>query len=221
MNNTAQLKNYWDKAYESVTTPFDIDAPDEWIMALEVSGKIHGDVLDSGCGPGRTSLYLADLGYFAIGMDISINAIERARRKAAERGSKALFQQANMCELSGYDECFDTVVDIGCFHSLYNDGDRAAYATTLHRVCRAGAVVYLRAFSETNLTKANYPIGEGLPALREEQIRTAFSLKGWVVKDLVEREIELYISEDEKPRTYCWFAEMHMREEFYGTDIVL
>ena len=67
MNNTAQLKNYWDKAYESVTTPFDIDAPDEWIMALEVSGKIHGDVLDSGCGPGRTSLYLADLGYFAIG----------------------------------------------------------------------------------------------------------------------------------------------------------
>ena len=117
--------------------------------------------------------------------------------------------------------CFDTVVDIGCFHSLYNDGDRAAYATTLHRVCRAGAVVYLRAFSETNLTKANYPIGEGLPALREEQIRTAFSLNGWVVKDLVEREIELYISEDEKPRTYCWFAEMHMREEFYGTDIVL
>jgi len=51
-----------DKAYESVTTPFDIDAPDEWIMALEVSGKFMAmcsiQVVD------RTDLTLpADLGY--------------------------------------------------------------------------------------------------------------------------------------------------------------
>lgn len=207
MNNTALLKNYWDKAYESMTTPFDVDAPDEWIMALEVSGKIHGDVLDSGCGPGRTSLYLADLGYFVIGADISDHAIARAKRKAAERGSKALFLQANMCELSGYDNCFDTVIDIGCFHSLYNDSDRAAYAATLHRVCRSGAVVYLRAFSKCNVKKEEYP-GEHVPELREEQIRMAFSSNGWAVKEITEREIELWISENEKPKKHCWFAEI-------------
>lgn len=230
MSNASQLRrDYWDKEYESSTTPFDIDEPDDWIVALEKSGKIHGNVLDSGCGPGRTSFYLADRGYSVLGVDISVNAIERAKRKAAEKGNNAQFLQANMCELSGYDKHFDTVVDIGCFHSL-DENDRATYAAVLHRICRAGAVIYLRAFSETNLKtgrfdeiefkkahtefKKAHPYAKDLrpPALREEQIRTAFSSNGWVIKDLLEREIELFISENEKPRKWCWFAEMQYAE---------
>jgi len=60
----------------------------------------------------------------------------------------------------GYDECFDTVVD--------TDASTRSTMTAIARLCYyspsgvpGGAVVYLRAFSETNLTKANYPIGEG------------------------------------------------------------
>lgn len=206
-SNASKLQAYWDKSYESTATPFDIEAPDEWIAALEWDGKIKGNVLDAGCGPGRTSIYLAKLGYSVLGGDISINAIERAQTNAARKGSTARFVQANLCELGGYDSHFDTVVDIGCFHSLLEDADRRSYAATLHRACRAGAVVYLRAFSEGLVKPEDYP-GEHSPAMREEQIRAAFCSPGWVVKELAEKRIELFISADEKPMTCFWFAEI-------------
>jgi len=202
-----QLQDYWEKEYENTTTPFDVEEPDEWIAELAWDGKIRGNVLDSGCGPGRTSLYLAVRGYDVLGVDLSTNAIERARRKAAERANKAQFIQADMCRLRGYDNHFDTVIDIGCFHSL-RDEDRGRYAATLHWACRPGAVVYLRAFSGRN-EERTHPSGLTLPAISEEQIRTAFSSNGWVVKELVEREIELFIPGfEERPKKHCWFAEM-------------
>jgi cyclopropane fatty-acyl-phospholipid synthase-like methyltransferase len=208
MSSVLELRDYWEKEYENTATPFDVDEPDEWVAALVASGKIYGNVLDSGCGPGRTSLYLADMGYSVLGVDLATNAIERARRKAAERHSGARFLQANMCRLSGHDNCFDTVVDIGCFHSLH-ENDRGRYAAALHWACRAGAVVYLRAFSDKNPEKRTHLSGLDLPALSEEQIRNAFSSNGWMVKELVEREVELFIPEMEaKPTKSCWFAEM-------------
>ncbi len=175
MANASQLQAHWDEEYKCANTPFDIGEPDEWIALLERSGKVKGNVLDSGCGPGRTSFYLAGRGYDVLGVDISINAIQRAQRKATERGSKAAFQQANMCALISLDRTFDTVVDIGCFHSLYEE-DRATYAANLFQICRQGAVIYLRALSVNNQTKGNHPSGKSTPALSEEQIRAAFSL---------------------------------------------
>jgi cyclopropane fatty-acyl-phospholipid synthase-like methyltransferase len=175
---------------------------------LAESGKIHGNVLDAGCGPGRNSCYLAGLGHRVLGVDISVNAIERAQRKASERRSSARFLHADVCELFGFDGHFETVIDIGCFHSL-DESARGPYAAALHLACRPRAIVYLRAFSARNSTDVNHPSGKSLPALREEHIRGAFSSNGWAVKDLVEKGIEIYISEEEaQQKAYCWFAEM-------------
>jgi cyclopropane fatty-acyl-phospholipid synthase-like methyltransferase len=200
-SNISPLQELWEKEYENSSTPFDIEEPDAWIAALAKSGKIHGEVLDAGCGPGRNSIYLAGLGCNMLGVDISAHAVGRARQKASSKNSSARFLQANLCQLSGYEDHFDAVVDIGCFHSL-DQRDRAAYAAALHRYCREGAVIYLRAF------RWAHPGGSSAAALIEQDIRTAFSNNGWIVKELVERKIELYISETEKPITPCWFAEM-------------
>lgn len=196
------LQNLWEREYESTDTPFDIEEPDEWIATLAKSRRIRGQVLDAGCGPGRNSIYLAETGCNVLGVDISTKAISRAQRNAAEKSSRAQFLQANLCEISGYEDRFDSVVDIGCFHSL-DQCDRAAYAAALHRVCREGAVIFLRAF------RWNHPSGSSADALTAEDIRSAFSNNGWSERELVEREIELRISPTEKPRTSCWFAEMH------------
>ena len=206
ISNATKLQQYWEKSYESTATPFDSELPDEWIASLEKDHKIKGNILDAGCGPGRTALYLAGLGYNVLGVDISGNAIERAKRKAIEKGSAAQFQQANIFELTGYDDRFGTVVDIGCFHSLYDDNDRAAYATSLHRACRSGAVIYLRAFSTNNQKDENWT--EHSPDLREDQIRVPFSANGWTVKELEEREIDLWIYDEMTLQVHCWFAEI-------------
>jgi cyclopropane fatty-acyl-phospholipid synthase-like methyltransferase len=208
MINTLRLKDFWNREYESTATPFDVEEPDEWIATLAMQGRIRGNVLDAGCGPGRTTRYLASRGYGVLGVDISANAIERAVRKAAGTGNKAHFLHADMCQLSGYERQFDTVIDIGCFHSLDED-DRGTYAACLHRLCRPGAAVYLRAFSASNPREWHTSGNRHVPAVSSEEIRAAFSANGWAVNEIVEDTVELFISPTEKPRTNCWFAEMH------------
>lgn len=207
VKDVSTLRAYWEKEYECTDTPFDIEGPDEWIADLESRGKIGGDVLDAGCGPGRTSIFLAGKGYDVLGVDISKNAVERAARRAALKGCGARFVYADICGLSGYDGTFDTVVDIGCLHSLPDGDARVNYAAALHRMCRDGAVVYLRAFSDMNLKREGYPAGRGLPALGEADIRAAFS-DGWFIRDLVLREIDILGDGGAFKRGFCWFAEI-------------
>ncbi len=85
--------------------------------------------------------------------------------------------------MTGYDDKFGTVIDLGCFHSLHED-DQKVYVSMLKKACKAGAVIYLRAFSTAN-TKRN---GYKGPQVSEEQIRTAFS-DGWRINSLEQKDI--------------------------------
>ncbi len=198
------LRNYWEDRYRSNQTPFDVENPDEWIAELELKGQIGADVLDCGCGPGRTAIYLSERGHHVVGVDISQSAIERARQKATERHVEVEFKRADVLELSEIDECFDAVVDIGCFHSLYTDADRATYAAELHRIRRTGARMFLRAFSVRD-PKEGSP-GMHSPHRTEMDIRSAFEGAGWSIEMLEERDIRLFIPPEEQHQTWAWFA---------------
>ncbi|MDR3165974.1 MAG: methyltransferase domain-containing protein [Synergistaceae bacterium] len=210
MEESAKLRQYWEKEYERTDTPFDIDAPDEWIADLEQRGQIRGNILDAGCGTGRTSIFLAKLGYSVTGVDISANAVERAARKTVSGEFHIRFIQANICEWIGCDNFFDTVIDIGCFHSLFTENDRKSYASTLQRVCKAGAVVYLRAISEANLQREEKS-RRAFPAMSEASIRSAFEV-GWIVNSMAHREIDL-LTDNGRKKAYCWFAEIKREQE--------
>ena len=199
-----RLRNYWEDTYKSTETPFDVQGPDEWIAKLDSEGQIGASVLECGCGPGRTSLYLAERGHRVLGVDISQRAIERARQRAAERNITVEFRSGDVLELPFTDARFDTVVDIGCFHSLCNDGDRAAYAAKLHSLCRADACVFLRALSLRNPNGAF--VGGHSPLRSEAEIRSAFEPAGWNVAMLEERELDLFIAREDQPRVWAWFA---------------
>ena len=108
-------------------------------------------------------------------MDISSNAIEWAKRKAVEKQCSAQFQQADMCNLSGYDGRFDTVIDIGCLHSLFEEQLRQSCAETLHRIYRQGAMVYIRTFSSAN-PKSFHDLG-GPPTFSKRKLRPVFPLR--------------------------------------------
>jgi 2-polyprenyl-3-methyl-5-hydroxy-6-metoxy-1,4-benzoquinol methylase len=206
MNEKTELRNYWEKEYQRTDTPFDVEMPDDWIADLEKRGKIRGNVLDSGCGPGRTAIYLSRLGYEVTGVDISENAIERARRKCGEGKCGVHFVCSDMRELSGYDGHFDTVVDIGCLHSLFHENDRAEYTASLHRLCGKGANVFLRAISDVNTKNGGNAGKRGIPAISDRQIRDAFSA-GWIINNMEQREIDL-LTDNGFKKAYCWFAEI-------------
>jgi cyclopropane fatty-acyl-phospholipid synthase-like methyltransferase len=203
MDNTKKYTQAWEKVYQT-TNPFDLDAPYEWIFELEKDGKIHGKILDSGSGAGHNSIYLASKGYEVIGVDISSGAIEKAKQKAGKlQINNVQFIVANVAGLKGYDQQFDTVIDIGCFHSLEVE-DYHTYTTALHNACRQGAIIYLRAFSNVNKDKETY----SGPAVSEEQIRQAFS-NGWDIKKLWQEEIEMIFPGKKSKSNYAWFAEIH------------
>lgn len=53
-------------------------------------------ILDAGCGPGLVSKVLLDSGLRVTGVDLSLEMVERARRRNAEFGDKARFEQASL-----------------------------------------------------------------------------------------------------------------------------
>jgi 2-polyprenyl-3-methyl-5-hydroxy-6-metoxy-1,4-benzoquinol methylase len=56
----------------------------------------EGLVLDSGCGPGLVAGALLDAGFRVVGVDLSGEMIERARRRCAGHGPRATFLQASV-----------------------------------------------------------------------------------------------------------------------------
>jgi SAM-dependent methyltransferase len=113
---------------------------------LAESGQVHGRVLDAGCGTGEHVVYLARRGHAVVGVDASETAIGLARAKVRRAGVDADLAVADAVELDGYADEFDTVLDVGLFHSLPPE-QRPRYASSLYRACRVDAVVHVLCFS--------------------------------------------------------------------------
>ena len=128
-------------------------------------------VLDSGCGSGEHALLAATVGLEVTGVDISQLAIERARAKARQRGLLAEFLVGDVLALSEVeriDPPFQTVFDVGCFHTFAN-ADRPVYADSLARVVEPGGVLHLLCFSE------HTPGTDGPRRVTQAEIRQTFS----------------------------------------------
>lgn len=197
---------WWEAAYAAGKTPFDCDAPLGWVEELFARGEIRGSVLDAGCGGGHNAIWLAERGHEVVGADISPTAIGRAREKAAARGVAVTFIAGDLCELAGFDGRFDTVVDIGCFHSVRGEEDRARYAAALRRACRPGARLHLRAFSDKNAPKA---IGaHTAPRVPEAELRAAFA-RGWRIDALEGKQTTQVLHDPAAPMVVeAWFARL-------------
>jgi len=87
-------------------------------------------VLDVGCGPGRHTLRLAELGIAAHGIDLSPEFVELARTAAS---AGATFEVGDATAL-GFDGCFDAAVALcqGAFGSLPFDAHQGRVSDPQH-----------------------------------------------------------------------------------------
>jgi len=190
------MVGFFDNAYRDGGTPtWDIGRPQGALVRLAMTGRISGTVLDAGCGTGENALHLARLGHAVMGVDFAATAIERAAAKSADRHVPAEFRVADALDLGALGRAFDTVLDIGLFHTL-EDADRPRYAASLGTALRPGGRAFLLCWSDRN------PFGRGPRRITRREIREAFR-EGWRVEAVDPEWLETLLPEG---RVHAWLA---------------
>lgn len=182
--------NFFDEAYQG-TPPWDIGRPQRAFVRLVETGVLaHNPILDVGCGTGENALFFASKGLETVGIDSAPRAVEKARRKAEERGLKATFLLHDALDLVSLDRRFATVTDCGLFHTL-DDDDRVRYADQLWRVLKPGGAYMMMTFSDKEPTDWGGPRRVSKP-----EILAAFPPPKFRVRAIEDARFETHHHED-------------------------
>lgn len=153
-------------AYKVGYTPWDAEpVMPELVALIEGPDKLTpGRAVDLGCGTGTKSLYMARHGWSVTGVDITPEAVKKARKKAAELGLDVEFVQCDLLDVpeGALPGGYDFLLDFGCAHSL-RDEAKARYAESVARLAAPGATLVLYAFTKGPLS------------VRPHEVDTAFS----------------------------------------------
>jgi 2-heptyl-1-hydroxyquinolin-4(1H)-one methyltransferase len=169
--------------------PWSIGEPQPEIAALIKAGKVHGEVLDAGCGEAATAIALAEQGFTTVGLDQSPTAIELARSEAAKRGlTTATFDVADISAFTGYDGRFGTIIDSTLFHSMPVEL-RDGYQQSIVRAAAPGASYFVLVFDRTAM-----PEGPANP-VTEQELCDVVS-KYWVIDEVRPARIHTNVAED-------------------------
>jgi SAM-dependent methyltransferase len=161
--------------------PWDIGKPQQ--PFVDHADRITGSILDAGCGTGDTALFFASRGNKVTGIDFLEEAINRAKKKAAERGLTATFLAIDATTLMGWHERFDNITDCGLFH-CFGDGDRKKYVEGLATVLKPGGRVFLMCFSDEE------PGTQGPRRVSQKELHDAFA-DGWSIESIKASRIEV------------------------------
>jgi SAM-dependent methyltransferase len=160
----------WDASYRDGPAPWDIGRPQPAVVRVGAAGGFAGAVLDAGCGTGENTLHVAALGLPVLGVDVAEAALAVAREKARERGIEAEFAAADALELERLGRRFDTVLDVGLFHTFDRD-ERPRYVAGLASVTEPGGTLYVLCFSDDGPDPGPHPVSE-------DELRAAFGAGG-------------------------------------------
>jgi ubiquinone/menaquinone biosynthesis C-methylase UbiE len=114
-----------------------------------------GRAIDIGCGTGTNVITLAQAGWKVTGVDFAPRAIKLARQKAGRAGIQAEFLVRDATALQGITGLFDLAFDLGCFHSIPEDGKKK-YLKQLDRILAPGGFWLIYGFlnSDTDRTRS-------------------------------------------------------------------
>ena len=161
--------------------PWDIGKPQK--SFLEVADRIAGSVLDAGCGTGDTALFLAGRGCQVTGIDFLEVPIQRAQRKATERGVQAAFLVKDALTLKDWSVWFDNVIDSGLFH-VFSYEDRRRYVEGLATVLKPGGRLFLLCFSDEE------PGTQGPRRVSKKELYAAFA-EVWKIESIEPVRVEV------------------------------
>jgi len=144
----------WSRAYDALYrrgAPWEI-GPRPELVRLVQDGRLdpttHPRSLDLGCGSGANTVFMAEHGFLAAGVDFSAVALAKAQRLAAERGvgEQVRWFRGDLTRVDAAPpETFDVLVDYGTFDDLLETG-RVAMTALIHRMTHPGSLFLLWCF---------------------------------------------------------------------------
>ncbi|MGA2875448.1 MAG: class I SAM-dependent methyltransferase, partial [Nitrososphaerales archaeon] len=156
------------------TPPWDIGRPQAEFVRISSEGGILGRVLDIGCGTGENAIFFASLGLKVWGLDAAPLAIEKARKKALERGVQVEFIVGDAMHLEKIQRRFDIITDCGLFHTFSDEG-RKVFAKSLKAALNKSGTYFMLCFSDKE------PAGWGGPRrVSKDEIMETFGA-GWKI----------------------------------------
>ena len=117
------------------------------------------------------------------GIDFLEVPIQRAQRKAAERGLQLTLLVKDALTLKEWTERFDNVIDSGLFH-VFSDKDRLRYVEGLATVLRPGGRLFLMCFSDEE------PGTQGPRRVSKKELHAAFA-EGWSIESIEPIQVEV------------------------------
>lgn len=92
----SQARNYWNKTWSKFLKYQGMIAPSSKLVQHLISNVDRkGTILDLGCGEGRNSLYLSQVGYSIVGLDLSMQAIKVMKNNFFEEELKGTAVRAD------------------------------------------------------------------------------------------------------------------------------
>src|SRR5215472_1548461 len=111
---------------------------EQYVRRIAISS--HAEVLDVACGTGNVTIPAARAGAKVTGVDIAPNLLEQARRRTADEGLNAIFDEGDAEQLPYTDGRFDYVVTM--FGAMFAPRpDRVS--AELIRVCKPGGKIIM------------------------------------------------------------------------------
>lgn len=119
----------WDRRYGDDDVPWDSETPDVHLRRF-IEGTIRGPcrALEVGCGTGTNAIWLAELGFEVVGLDLSPIAVERAKVRASEAKASCQLLAADIMKDPVPGGPFGLIFDRGCFHVFDEADERAQFA---------------------------------------------------------------------------------------------
>lgn len=141
---------FWDQRYADIGLAYG-EAPNDFLAGVADRLPTRGSALDIGAGEGRNALFLASLGLDVLAVDQSAVGMDKAQRRAVERGLSLRTQAADLRNFRAAPASLDVVSSI--FVHLPPDLRR-----DVHRAVRTwlkpGGVFVLEAYAPEQLARA-------------------------------------------------------------------
>ncbi len=119
------------------------DITDKQINLVKSLFKKGNTILDAGCGIGRHTIKLGELGFNVLGVDSSPLYIKIAKEKAeSKKLSNVSFRVSDIRDLNFSDE-FDGVVSLWSSFGYFNDETNFKIVENFHKVLRIGGKLIL------------------------------------------------------------------------------